>query len=85
MTGERAPVSNRMYLPPANLPEHWLMCHTARRFRAVVSSYMGGILENKPVATVPAPINTEFEIKKVVEDVDGIARGGNWCVTEDRS
>lgn len=56
------------------------MCHTARRFRAAVSSYIGGPTGNE----VATSVNTEFEetlhTRKVVEGADGIARKGDWSV-----
>ena len=59
------------------------MCHTARRFHAAASSYMGGIMGNELVASIPVPVNNESEdARRVVEDIDGIAREGNWCVKE---
>ncbi|KAJ3918747.1 histidine phosphatase superfamily [Lentinula edodes] len=36
--GERTPVGVRLAGPPANLPEHWMMCKTARRFQASVNA-----------------------------------------------
>ncbi|KAG2003286.1 hypothetical protein CC2G_003902 [Coprinopsis cinerea AmutBmut pab1-1] len=34
--GERTPVGVRLAGPPANVPEHWNMCHTAQRFGSAV-------------------------------------------------
>ena len=57
------------------------MCHSARRFRAAVSSYPTG---NEDIASVPLTINSEFEetmhTRRVVEGADGIAREGDWSV-----
>ncbi|KAH7869116.1 histidine phosphatase superfamily [Lentinula edodes] len=36
--GERTPVGVRLAGPPANLPEHWMMCKTTRRFQASVNA-----------------------------------------------
>ncbi|KAJ3885101.1 histidine phosphatase superfamily [Lentinula edodes] len=36
--GERTPVGVRLAGPPANLPEHWMMCKTARRFQSSVNA-----------------------------------------------
>lgn len=36
LTGERTPVGVRMNNPPANIPEHWLLCQAGRKFSAAV-------------------------------------------------
>ncbi|KAF9523260.1 phosphoglycerate mutase-like protein [Crepidotus variabilis] len=39
--GERTPVGVRLSSSPANIPSHWILCHTAHRFQSAVSSFLG--------------------------------------------
>jgi acid phosphatase len=59
-----------MATPPASIPEHWMMCHTARRFRAAVFADVptGGLQEDT------------LMMRKTVERADGVAAEGEWCV-----
>lgn len=55
--GERTPVGVRLSQPPALIPEHWMMCKTARKFQVAVFGTSG---------------NHEFlHTEKMVERVDG--------------
>jgi acid phosphatase len=68
---------------PASIPEHWMMCKTARRFRAAV------------FATPPLPLDApgadagagntfpedSLYMRKTVERADGKAAEGEWCVS----
>lgn len=65
--GERTPVRVRMSDPPANIPERWDLCKTARRFRAAVTS-------NINVTNAME----EVTIRKVVESANGDIEAGEW-------
>ncbi|KAF5390113.1 hypothetical protein D9757_003824 [Collybiopsis confluens] len=69
--GERTPVGIRLTGPPANLPEHWMMCKTARRLQASVNgSGIDGILD-------------EFQqARRIVERADGTHREGECMLGE---
>ena len=54
--------------PPANIPEHWMFCNTARKLKASVAS------EGADAATVPE----ELPMRRVVERPDGTAAVGQW-------
>lgn len=78
--GERTPVGIRMAGPPANIPENWMFCHTARQFRAAVASAAGsGEMSD---ASVPGSLATraeeELRARRVVERPDGAAAVGEW-------
>jgi acid phosphatase len=64
--GERTPVGVRMAGPPASIPEHWMMCKHARRFRAAVAG-----------ADAEAA-DAFLSMKKVVERADGSSSEGEW-------
>ena len=74
--GERAPVGIRMSAPPASLPEHWMFCHTARRFRDSITSGdtdIPGIMRNI--------LNDGDEVprtERVAERKDGSVVQGEW-------
>ncbi|KAF8828180.1 hypothetical protein HHX47_DHR4001021 [Lentinula edodes] len=69
--GERTPVGVRLAGPPANLPEHWMMCKTARRFQASVNA--PGIGNGMD----------EFQqSRRVVERADGTHNESQWSVSE---
>lgn len=70
--GERTPVGVRLAGPPANIPEHWNMCHTARKFRAAVSSSLGA--EHAREHGDDETIST----RKLVERRDGSRVEGEW-------
>lgn len=92
--GERTPVGIRMSDPPASIPEHWMMCKTARRFRAAVSAAPLGAPEGVFGAGVGkgAPAGAEavvgggvadgdtLRMRKTVERADGTSAEGEWCV-----
>ncbi|OBZ78072.1 putative acyl-CoA synthetase YngI [Grifola frondosa] len=64
--GERSPVAVRMSTPPANIPEHWMFCMTARRFHAAVASASAGSHSGEDDEEPP-------HTRRVVERKDGTA------------
>ncbi|TCD67802.1 hypothetical protein EIP91_011930 [Steccherinum ochraceum] len=74
--GERTPVGIRMSEPPASIPEHWMLCKNARRFKAAVTSTMsvGGREFTGEDETLP--------VRKVVERVDGSVADGECLLGE---
>lgn len=65
LQGERTPVGVRLSHAPASIPEHWVMCKTARQFHAAVTNTTeDGFLR----------------ARKMVERADGTAAEGEWCV-----
>jgi acid phosphatase len=73
--GERTPVGVRMAGAPASIPEHWMMCKTARRFRAAVFA--------PPPVKGDAQADGEFKedtqwMRKTVERADGSTADGEW-------
>ncbi|KAG5654581.1 hypothetical protein H0H81_000106 [Sphagnurus paluster] len=62
--GERTPVGVRLARAPASIPEHWMMCKTARQFHAAVTN-----------ATEDGFLRT----RKIVEREDGSTAQGEWC------
>ncbi|KAI0064916.1 phosphoglycerate mutase-like protein [Artomyces pyxidatus] len=66
--GERTPVSVRMSGAPANIPEHWLMCKEARRFRAAVADTL--------------PTSSELYVKRISERPNGTAIDGECLLGE---
>ena len=78
-TGERTPVGVRMSGPPANIPENWMFCHTARQFRAAVA---GLSIDPAADATIPAiqaaPTAEELRARRIVERPNGAAAVGEW-------
>ncbi|KAI1798013.1 phosphoglycerate mutase-like protein [Ganoderma leucocontextum] len=80
--GERTPVGVRMAGPPANIPEDWMFCNTARQFRAAVAS-VGSEDGTAAFPPVPAdPITEELRIHRVVERADGTAVVGQCLLGE---
>lgn len=71
--GERTPVGIRMAGPPANLPENWMFCHTARQFRAAVASVNEGTIPG-----IHAGPTEELRARRVVERADGATAMGEW-------
>jgi hypothetical protein len=69
--GERTPVGVRLSLPPASIPEHWIMCKTARQFRAAVSGSL-------PTAEVLTHDDNFLQTRKLVERKDGTVEEGEW-------
>ncbi|KAI3604076.1 acid phosphatase [Moniliophthora roreri] len=63
--GERAPVGVRMTDQPANIPEHWIMCKTARRMQASVYG-------------LPESGDEFLQSRKIVERKDGTSMEGQW-------
>lgn len=71
-TGERTPVGVRLANAPANIPPHWIMCKTAKRFQAAVA-------ETTDVPKTEKGWNRLLETRKVVERRDGtVATEGEW-------
>lgn len=70
LTGERTPVGVRLAEPPANVPEHWMMCKSARSFQNTVAS----VLHNAPGGMVDEALST----RRVVERFDGSTVDGEW-------
>ncbi|KAL0958169.1 hypothetical protein HGRIS_000332 [Hohenbuehelia grisea] len=68
--GERSPVGVRMAEPPASIPEHWMMCKSAERFRETVSD----LLNPAPGLTLP--------LRKNVERKDGSTASGECLLGE---
>ncbi|KAI0073642.1 phosphoglycerate mutase-like protein [Panus rudis PR-1116 ss-1] len=66
--GERTPVGVRMAAPPASIPEHWIMCKTARHFKAAIAS-----TENQ---------EDLLPVRKVVERADGNVVEGECLLGE---
>ncbi|KAI0777216.1 phosphoglycerate mutase-like protein [Trametes elegans] len=79
--GERSPVGVRMAGPPANMPEHWMFCNTARQFRAAVASTPEG--QDVPFPAVQMnPAAEELSARRVVERRDGTAVVGECLLGE---
>ncbi|THH31001.1 hypothetical protein EUX98_g3181 [Antrodiella citrinella] len=74
--GERTPVGIRMSDPPASIPEHWMLCKTARRFKAAVTSSWNasGREFTGDDETLP--------VRKVVERADGRVVDGECLLGE---
>ncbi|KAI0050927.1 phosphoglycerate mutase-like protein [Auriscalpium vulgare] len=68
--GERTPVSVRMAEAPGNIPEHWLLCKEARRFRAAVA---GSELPDQP---------SKLDVIRTTERSDGVAVRGECLLGE---
>ncbi|ESK96267.1 acid phosphatase [Moniliophthora roreri MCA 2997] len=67
--GERAPVGVRMTDQPANIPEHWIMCKTARRMQASVYG-------------LPESGDEFLQSRKIVERKDGTSMEGQCLLGE---
>lgn len=74
--GERTPVGIRMANPPASIPEHWMMCRAARRFRAAVAGAAPAPAEGSAPAA-PGEGDTLW-MRKSVERADGSSAAGEW-------
>ncbi|KAF6747164.1 histidine phosphatase superfamily [Ephemerocybe angulata] len=75
--GERTPVGVRLAGPPANIPEHWNMCNSARRFRSAVSAVTrdGEVADKQRYEDI-------VQGRKVVERKDGRAFEGECLLGE---
>lgn len=71
-SGERTPVGIRMSEPPASIPEHWMMCNSARNFRAAVAGLTG------PDEGAGSPVDGSMPFRKSVERKDGTSVQGEW-------
>ncbi|EIW55519.1 phosphoglycerate mutase-like protein [Trametes versicolor FP-101664 SS1] len=81
--GERTPVGVRMADPPANIPEHWMFCNTARQFRAAVSSATAEEGQNLLFPAVQTgPAAEELRARRVVERRDGSTAVGECLLGE---
>lgn len=58
--------------PPASIPEHWVLCKTARRFKAAVTSTL-----NVGGRDITGDDET-LSISKAVERADGNVVDGEW-------
>ncbi|KDQ60184.1 hypothetical protein JAAARDRAFT_32565 [Jaapia argillacea MUCL 33604] len=79
--GERTPVGIRMAAPPASIPEHWMMCKTARRFRAAVAGTTTGHPGGVHLGHTN-PQEEELSIRKIVERSDGTHNEGECLLGE---
>ncbi|TFK87495.1 phosphoglycerate mutase-like protein [Polyporus arcularius HHB13444] len=79
--GERTPVGVRMAGPPANIPENWMFCRTARQFRAAVAS-IGGPEEMSDASIPGMQAVEELRARRVVERPDGKAALGECLLGE---
>jgi acid phosphatase len=59
--------------PPASIPEHWMMCKSARNFKAAVAGLTGGAKEGTGV-----PVDGSMPFRRVVERKDGTSVQGEW-------
>ncbi|TFK22143.1 phosphoglycerate mutase-like protein [Coprinopsis marcescibilis] len=73
--GERTPVGVRLNGPPANVPEHWNMCRTARRFQTSVSEMLNS-------ESSSSQYHHPFHVKRIVERPDGRAVEGECLLGE---
>ncbi len=65
---------------PASIPEHWIMCKMASRFRASVAHFrVEGEGEDEETKSGGAE-NDLMPMSKVVERIDGSAVEGEWYV-----
>ncbi|KAH9897039.1 phosphoglycerate mutase-like protein [Cubamyces lactineus] len=81
--GERTPVGVRMADPPANIPEHWMFCNTARQFRAAVASATAEEGQDLPFPAVQTgPAAEELRARRIVEQRDGTAALGECLLGE---
>jgi hypothetical protein len=80
--GERTPVGVRMANAPASIPEHWMMCKTARRFRAAVFATPHLNPDAVKEGTAGSLQEDTLWMRRTVERADGSSAEGEWCVTE---
>ncbi|KAJ3555289.1 hypothetical protein NP233_g12246 [Leucocoprinus birnbaumii] len=73
--GERTPVGIRLANAPANIPPHWKMCKTARRFQAAVA-------EMTDMPGTQKGWNGVHQVRRVVERQDGSAVDGECLLGE---
>ena len=59
----------RLSAPPASIPEHWILCQTARQFRAAVSG-SGEVTDGLADGLL--------HTRKLVERRDGTSVDGEW-------
>ncbi|KAL1716674.1 histidine phosphatase superfamily [Schizophyllum commune] len=74
--GERTPVGIRLAAPPASIPEHWMLCKTARQLQAAVSGTIGG------TAVVGEHNDGFLRTRKVLERRDGTSAEGECLLGE---
>jgi acid phosphatase len=70
LSGERTPVGVRMNNPPANIPEHWPLCHAGRKFPASIW--------NPPSNNQDSFTHSSVNIERVVEFRNGTSKPGVW-------
>ncbi|EJD54828.1 phosphoglycerate mutase-like protein [Auricularia subglabra TFB-10046 SS5] len=80
--GERTPVGTRMEAPPASIPPHWLMCKTARAFKASVHDSTDAQTVFKSLAAAEHPGEKILPVKRLVERNDGTVVEGECMLGE---
>lgn len=81
--GERTPVGIRLSKAPASIPEHWMVCKTARRLKTALSSGAGSDYAASLAGTdaVRQPQDLlDILNPRVVEQIDGKKESGEWYV-----
>ncbi|KAL1743996.1 histidine phosphatase superfamily [Schizophyllum fasciatum] len=74
--GERTPVGVRLAAPPASVPEHWMLCKTARQLQAAVAGTTGA------TAVVSELGDGFLRTRKVLERRDGSSAEGECLLGE---
>jgi acid phosphatase len=59
--------------PPASIPAHWMMCKSARNFRAAVAELTAPGEEGTRVL-----VNGSMPFRKAVERKNGMSIEGEW-------
>lgn len=67
-----------MTSPPAAIPPHWLMCKTARAFRASVHDMADAQTVFQNLANPESAGEKLMPVRKLVERPDGTAVDGEW-------
>jgi acid phosphatase len=77
--GERTPVGVRLADPPPSIPEHWILCRTARRFHTTLSDILGVSSEKMPITKeLDHRVDETRYIRKLIERIDGTTTEGEW-------
>lgn len=83
--GERTPVGIRLSKAPASIPEHWMVCKTARRLKTALSSGAGSDYAASLAGTdaVRQPQDLlDILNPRVVEQIDGKKESGECLLGE---
>ncbi|KZV84235.1 phosphoglycerate mutase-like protein [Exidia glandulosa HHB12029] len=80
--GERTPVTTRMSDAPASIPPHWLMCKTARAFRASVHDTTDAAAVFHSLANPESAGEKLMPVRRLVERPDGTAVDGECMLGE---